>query len=342
MTARAQGAFGRHGGRLAAAAAAFPHAPTPWVDLSTGINPHGWRGPRAAPAALRRLPDPAGTAALERAAAAAFDLAPADAKAAAAVPGAEAALRLAPRLTGARAVAIASPTYGGHAEAWTAAGAEVRAVHPDELDRVEAEAVVVVNPNNPDGRRLPPDLLLGLARRQAERGRSLIVDESFVETAPELSVAAAAPRIPGLIVLRSFGKFFGLPGARLGFVVAAPETIARVRAAFGDWPVCADAIALGSRAYADLAWAERERSRLAAQAERLDRSLRRAGFEIVGGTSLFRLTRSRDAARRFAALAGAGVLVRPFDDRPDWLRFGPPGPPAAWRRLDAALSGFSA
>ena len=316
--------FLRHGGRLAAARRAFPDAPTPWLDLSTGINPRPWKGARATAASLTRLPDPDEIKALEAAAAAAFGVSP---DRVAAVPGAEAALRALPRLLGARSVAIAAPTYGGHAEAWRLAGAKVRCVAPEDLSAVASEAVVVVNPNNPDGAR----------REDLEAGdRWLIVDESFVETAPELSVAVRAGH--RLIVLRSFGKFYGLAGVRLGFVIAEPGLAARVAAQFGDWPVSAEAIAAGTAAYADHAWRERTAARLAKDAARLDGLLAANGFEVLGGTSLFRLASTPDAARRFTALARRGVLTRPFSDQPTWLRFGLPKP-KDWPRLQSALEG---
>jgi len=319
------GVFLRHGGRLAAARAAFPDAPAPWLDLSTGINPRPWKGARATAQALSRLPDPEETAALEAAAARAFGVAP---DRVAATPGAEAGLRALPQVIGARSAAIVSPTYGGHAEAWRLAGAKVQIV--SDLASAAAEAAVVVNPNNPDGRRF---------EELSADDRWLIVDESFVETAPQLSVASRAGG--RLIVLRSFGKFYGLAGVRLGFVIAEPGLAARVSARFGDWPVSAEAIAAGTAAYADAAWRDRTVARLARDAARLDAMLTAAGFEIVGGTSLFRLTAAPDAARRFAALARAGVLTRPFPEQPTWLRFGLPKS-TDWSRLQTALEGLRA
>jgi cobalamin biosynthetic protein CobC len=319
----------RHGGRLAAAEAAFPDAPRPWIDLSTGVNPRPWRGRRATSAELARLPSPEDVALLEAAAARAFGT---QAASVAAVPGAEAGLRLVPRLIGARSAAIVGPTYGGHAEAWAAAGASMASVREPE-EAPAAEALAAVNPNNPDGRRIAPERLAA----QAER-RWTIVDESFGETAPELTLA---PRAAGrLVVLRSFGKFYGLAGVRLGFVVAEPAFAARVRAAFGDWPVSAEALAAAPAAYADVAWRERTRRQLEAEAARLDRRLAAAGFDVVGGTSLFRLARRADAADAFAALARRGVLARPFRDHPHWLRFGLPAP-AARSRVEAALQELS-
>lgn len=315
-----------HGGRLAAAQADHPLAPRPWLDLSTGINPHGWRGGRAAFSALRRLPDPADLAALEAAAAKAFGV---GADRVAATAGAEAALRLLPSLIGASRVAVASPAYGSHADAWALAGATVQPASRVDLFASDAEALVIVNPNNPDGAATPGAELVAAAA-----GRWLIIDESFVETAPEISAAALAD--DRTVVLRSFGKFYGLPGVRLGFVIGAPAVAAAVRRCVGDWPVGADAIALGRDAYAAPAWADRTRARLARDATRLDAVLQGAGFAIVGGTSLFRLARCDDAAGRARRLAEQGVLVRTFDHDPRLIRFGLPQR-GRWRRLETAL-----
>ena len=322
----------RHGGRLAAARRAFPAAPAPWIDLSTGINPHPWRGvsPRHDGDTARR-PDPTETVELERIAATAFGCLPENI---AAVPGADIGLRLLPRLIRARDVAIVGPTYDGHREAWTAADTRVLEVSRADLGAVDADVIVVVNPNNPDGAVVGARELMTLAVRQRARKGWLVVDESFIEVTPEHSVAGAAGE--GLIVLRSFGKFYGLPGHRLGFVLAGAPTIARVRALTGDWPVTAGAIKVGVAAYADEAWRTHTHVRLSAESTRLRRLLERHGFNIVGGTSLFQLAAHPAADRAFVALAGAGILVRLFDHNPQWLRFGLPTA-RSWKRLRAAL-----
>ena len=314
----------RHGGRVSSAATAFPDAPRPWVDLSTGINPTPWSGRRARAGDLRKLPDPAALQALESTAAASFG---ADPTCVVAVAGADAGLRLAPVLTGARSIDVVGPTYDGHAEAWSAAGAAVGTVDLAEAARSGAEALAVVNPNNPDGAVCAPAAL-------ADGRRSVIVDESFVETDPRLSVAGAG--LPRTVVLRSFGKFYGLPGLRLGFLVAEPAVAARARRLVGDWPVGHDAIAVGRAAYAETEWATETRARLLRTARRLDDMLKAAGFTVVGGTSLFRLVRHPDGAARFARLCEQGVLTRPFDHDPTLLRFGLPTG-AGWDRLASAL-----
>jgi cobalamin biosynthetic protein CobC len=318
---------------LAAAASQFPSAPTPWIDLSTGVNPRPYPAPSASRLASARLPDPSETAALEDAAAAAFGVRSADRTIA--VPGSEAALRILARLLSAKTVDVAGPTYSSHAAAWRSAGAKVRSIPCRDLASSEADIVVAVNPNNPDGYRHAPETLASIADRQAARGGWLIVDEAFGEVAPELSVANRAGA--GLIVLRSFGKFYGLAGVRLGFVLADRGVIAELRTVFGDWPVSAAAIAAGRAAYPDAVWRERTTASLTRKAARIDRLLSRAGFEIVGGASLFRLCAADDAPRRFVRLAEQGILTRPFDIEPRWLRFGLPAGAAAWTRLEQAL-----
>jgi cobalamin biosynthetic protein CobC len=330
--------FHLHGGRLDEARRRFPAAPTPWIDLSTGINPEPYLGPRASLAARMRLPGPGETAALEAVAAGAFGLDPA---AVLAAPGAEAAIRLLAASIPARRVGVVRPTYSGHAEAWRLAGAEVIDVARDALAEAAdgLDALVVVNPNNPDGATTAPERLVDLARRLAARDGWLMVDEAFVEVAPDLSVAGAmgeAWSAPNLVALRSFGKFYGLPGVRLGFVAGDPDLIARLRRRQGDWPVSADAIAAGRAAYDDAAWTAATRVRLAEDARRLDGLLVRAGFAVAGGCDLFRLAEADDAPARFNRLAEAGILTRPFDYAPRWLRFGLPAH-EHWPRLEAAL-----
>lgn len=330
--------FTIHGGRLAEARRRFAGAVEPWIDLSTGVNPRPYPARRASRLARARLPDPEETAALEAVAAGALGVA---AETVLATAGVEAAIRLLAGFLPARRVGIVAPTYGGHAQAWRADGAAVAAIDRGHLSAAAdaCDVVVVVNPNNPDGASVPAERLLELADRVAARDGWLVVDEAYVEASPELSVSTYlgdTMRGSRLITLRSFGKFYGLPGVRLGFIAARPEVITRLRVRQGEWPVSADAIAAGLQAYPDHRWADRTRLRLAKDAGRLDALLIRSGLEIVGGTSLFRLAATRDARSRFIRMAEAGVLTRPFDYAPTWLRF---GLPAAnhWPRLEAAL-----
>lgn len=312
------GAF-RHGGRLREATAAHPHAPRPWLDLSTGINPEPWSGPRASADDLRYLPDPQGLAELEAVAARAFGVS--DPGRVAAVSGAEAALRLLPGLIGGGTVALRDPIYGGHAEAWASWNPN-RLASLDDPRTVHADVLVLVNPNNPDGRRIDREALAALAAERSDQGRWTVVDESFIEVTPELSVADL--EIDRLITLRSFGKFYGLPGARLGFLIGNKIFSREFRLLLGDWPVSADAMALGQGAYADEAWRKATRAWLAQQAAKVDAAIAEAGFTVVGGCDLFRWVDVPDAYAVFTRLCEQGVLTRPFADQPDRLRIGLP------------------
>jgi cobalamin biosynthetic protein CobC len=302
--------------------ARFPDAPRPWLDLSTGINPEPWTGPRAPQDTLSRLPDPADLAALEAVAAHAFGIE--DPRRVVATAGAEAGLRWIARLLPVRTIQIVSPTYSSHEASWRLAGASADPIPPSGLHESRADAMLVVNPNNPDGHTVPRDALAWTIEKRTEQGRWTLVDESFVETEPALSVANVIS--DRLVVFRSFGKFYGLAGLRLGFVIAPPELAAELRAARGDWPVSVEAIVMGTAAYADDAWRARMRTRLDGRARELDALLGAIGVEVVGGTSLFRLTTTANAASAFETLCEAGVLTRPFADQPQWLRFGLPKP----------------
>jgi cobalamin biosynthetic protein CobC len=202
-------------------------------------------------------------------------------------------------------------------------------------DLAGAGLAVVVNPNNPDGRLLRRDALLDLADRLAPG--LLVVDEAFMDVAPSDANLARYVTRPNLVVLRSFGKFFGLAGLRLGFAIAAPDLASRLRAAIGPWAVSGPALVVGAAALADTAWVAAMRARLAECGQRLDKLLRDADLEIVGGTALFRLVRTRTAPELFDRLGHAGIFVRCFADQPSWLRFGLPGAAVEWSRLGAAL-----
>ncbi len=323
-----------HGGILTAARRRFPGAPEPFIDLSTGINPVAYPMPDLPLETFTRLPDPAAVAALQEVAAGAFGVA--DPAMVVAAPGTQILISLLPYLRPLPSVAIHSPTYGEHAAAWAQSGSAVTPVGSiDALDR--AVGAVICNPNNPDGRRWAPTQLLAVAGRLAHRGGLLVVDEAFADfEGPGISAAPALPH-PGLVVLRSFGKAYGLAGLRLGFALASPDIAARLRSALGPWAVSGPAIALGREALADANWRERSSRRLAGDTARLDRLLTGAGLRLVGGTRLFRLFAGRFAAELAGRLGGAGLLVRSFVGYPEWLRFGVPGAEEHWSRLERAL-----
>jgi len=325
-----------HGGDLTAARARFPGR-SDWLDLSTGINPWPYPLPRLDAAAWTRLPDAGRTADAEQAADAFYGAPPGSALA---VPGTQAALQLLPALRPPSRVAVVGFTYQEHARCWRRAGHAVMEA-PSLAEAVAAaDVVVAVNPNNPDGTGLDPSDLLRARAALAARGGWLVVDEAFGETRPELGVAGACGA-PGLIVLRSFGKFFGHAGIRLGFVLADADTQAGLRDALGPWAVSGPALELGRIALADRPWATGTRLRLRAAADRLGGLLSATGLRVVGGTPLFVLAATEDAAGLYERLMQHGIMVRRFDERPHWLRFGLPPHADAEPRLRACLAAYA-
>jgi cobalamin biosynthetic protein CobC len=326
------GAFTYHGGALEVARRLAPGAPEPWIDLSTGINPHPYPLPDLEPELWSRLPSDEALAGLERAAAARYG---APAENVVAGPGSQALIQALAWIIPRGAAGVLGPTYGGLQAAFAAAGARV--VEAKRLDDMSSfDVAIVVNPNNPDGWVTPRADLLKLNERLSSRGGVLIVDEAFADF--DGDGESLAPALPiRAVVLRSFGKSFGLAGLRLGFAIASPDIARSLRAALGPWPVSGPAIAIGLKALADLSWTDAMRDRLGAEAARLDALLRGAGWRIFGGTRMFRLAGRPDARAAFERLLAAGILTRPFADAPDRLRFGIPDDENAWRRLAAAL-----
>ncbi|HSF65448.1 MAG TPA: threonine-phosphate decarboxylase CobD [Paracoccaceae bacterium] len=312
-----------HGGGVDAAAARWGGARADWLDLSTGINPVPWPLPEFAPGDWAALPDAGAQARLVQAARTFWGVP--DGAAVLAAPGASALIARAPSLRSMGRVTIPGPTYNEHARAFRAAGW-------DGVEGGACSARVVVHPNNPDGRVWTAET----AVEGLEDGGLLVIDESFGDVMPEATLIALALR-PGTVVLKSFGKFWGLAGLRLGFAIGDPALVARLAEWLGPWPVSGPALTTGAAALADRAWAEGARVRLAGDAQRLDALMVRAGATVAGGCDLFRLYDVGDAAAWADRLGRAHILARvfPYSDR--WLRLGLPGRPGDWARLADAL-----
>ncbi len=326
MTQAPMAALTYHGGRIDAAKALFPNAPAPWLDLSTGINPVAWTPPEGLAVDAAPLPDRSALARLEALAAAHFGVA---VERVAAVPGSEMVLRLLPLLGVPQPIVAVRPSYGTHG---AVASAQVDRSALDDWAG-QAGSLLVANPNNPDGIHRSPDQLARLAVAQERAGGWLILDEAFADAMPEPGFGAAE----SVVVLRSFGKFFGLAGVRLGFVTAAPAVLARLRDLLGDWPVSAHATAWGCAAYADHKWIAATRIALVGRSRAMDEVLARHGLIAKGACPLFRMVETPEAAAIFQRLAAAGILVRPFADAPERLRFGVPAAATDLERLDKAL-----
>jgi len=317
-----------HGGNLDLAMQRFGGRLDDWIDLSTGVNRQPYPLPRFEPRHWSALPSRSEIEALHDAARHAYGTrAPI-----AALAGAQAAIQMLPRLTSPGRARIVAPSYNEYAAVLRAAGWDVAEV-ADLAALAGADLAILVNPNNPDGQRHDPAELLALSSRV---GR-LVVDESFADPAPELSLAAEAGR-PGLLILRSFGKFYGLAGVRLGFALGSETDVSALAALAGPWPVSGTAIAIGRCALRDHDWAAATSARLVGEAQRLDGIIQAQGWTLVGGTPLFRLYDAGDAHAAQARLAAARIWSRVFAGRPGWLRLGLPGDETEWARLTAALA----
>ena len=319
-----------------------------WLDLSTGISPWSYPIPEIALSGWRELPSQRDLAALEACAARYYGVA--DASNCLAIAGSQSAIEWLPRIITERwaeqwgvedrpplRCAILSPTYSEHAASWLAA-----AISPQPILQLHEasgfDVLVIVHPNNPDGRTFPRQKLVDLAAHQAQCGGYLILDEAFCDLTPELSLAALAGQ-PGLIILRSVGKFFGLAGLRLGFVLAPAEICHNLAQIRGLWPLSGPALRIGRAAFSDHGWIIAHRQRVNVAARQLDALLAAHGLQVIGGTGLFRLLDLGAAAEDLhRGLAHQGIWTRKFAAHPSWLRIGLPGSEAELTRLGAALS----
>lgn len=324
-----------HGGRLRAAARQFEIPLADWLDLSTGIAPYGFDLPSVPGEAWLRLPEVEDELdAVARDHYGVASLLP--------VAGSQAAIQALPRLRRRSQVGIVSPCYGEHAEAWRREGHRLSEFSEGSVPRAldHLDVLVVVNPNNPTGRLLSPGQLLDWHARLEERGGWLVVDEAFMDATPEHSLAVHS-QLPGLIVLRSFGKFFAMAGARLGFVLAEADLLQALDRMLGPWSVAGPSRFLGRALLADSAGQQRQRQRLLADTERLAQLLASQGLAPTGGCALFQWVVTEEANMLHEFLGCQGILVRRFR-YPSSLRFGLPPDEAGWARLARALTLYQA
>ncbi|WP_348762796.1 threonine-phosphate decarboxylase CobD [Hyphomonas atlantica] len=323
-----------HGGSLDRMRAAFPDASEPWLDLSTGINPWPYPVEPASADALHHLPT---REAYTRCLAAMAKAMGAPAESMRLSPGSELLIRLLPKIISPEKTVVLSPSYGDHQQVWNASSTIV-IESADALTHADtADAIVLCNPNNPDGRVFSLDELEMARARLAKRGGWLIVDEAYADLNPGFSLAPCGGA-PGLIILRSFGKFFGLAGVRLGAVMAPMDLLDAFDQLLGVWPVSGNALEIGAVAYSDMDWQADMRRRLSERRKRLDEILSAHRLGPVQGTDLFRYVTCEDAHTLWRGLAQQGIYVRRFAWSNRHLRIGLPGSDSDEARLNAALS----
>lgn len=323
-----------HGGRLRNAARQYGIAEADWLDLSSGLAPWPFDVPAIPLRAWARLPET--DDGLEQAACdyyGALDVLP--------VAGSQMAIQLLPRLRRSGKVGVLSPCYAEHAEAWRRSGYIVREVLEAEVDFFldSLDVLVVVNPNNPTGLSLNPERLLDWHARLAQRGGWLVVDEAFMDITPALSLAAYTHQV-GLIVLRSFGKFFGLAGVRLGFVLAERRLLKLLAEQVGPWAVSGPTRMLGQACLLDSAAHADQRQRCEATSQRLALLLERHGFKPQGGCGLFQWLVTEHAQGLHDFMAHRGILLRLFVSTSS-LRFGLPADDSEFLRLEQAFEAYA-
>jgi len=323
-----------HGGRLREAAREYGIPLEEWLDLSTGINPNGWPVPELPASCWQRLPEQGDG--LEQAAAIYYG-----SEYLLAVAGSQAAIQLLPKLRKEGRVGLLQPSYAEHAAAWQRAGHEVVALTPQTIEQgiSSLDVLLLVNPNNPTGEHFTREQLIAWQQQLHLRGGWLVVDEAFIDVDPAWSMVSLTGE-EGLLVLRSLGKFFGLAGARVGFLFAWPLLLKQVARELGPWHLSGPAREVARLALLDTAWQAQTRDRLQRDGLRLDALLRSMGLPPSGGTALFQYLTQLEAPRLHRQLAEKGILTRLFDT-PCALRLGLPGSDEAWQRLQQALQRLS-
>ena len=319
-----------HGGRVRAAAQTYKIPVSRWLDLSTGINPNGWPVPELPPDAWQRLPEfNDGLINIASNYYGCRSILP--------VAGSQAAIQALPQLRSISRVGIVWPGYAEHARSWRMTGDAVKLIRPNEVDEAlsSIDVLIIINPNNPTGHYFDPKTLLLWHRYLVARGGWLIVDEAFIDATPQLSLAEYCPR-PGLIVLRSLGKFFGLAGVRMGFVLAEKEVLRLLNEYLGPWSVSNPARWVAKHALADYSWQSETCSALEDATIRLEELLIAHDLEPTGGTHLFQWVKTPRAKASHIALARRAILTR-FFNAPLSLRFGLPENEQQWNRLESAL-----
>lgn len=305
-----------HGGGIDAAIAHYGGTRESWLDLSTGINPTPYPMPKLPHDAWTALPDQAAFERLYELARRFWNVP--EGAAIIGATGASAIIAALPRVIPMGEVSIPGPTYNEHGAAFAASGWR--------MGQYPSQAIVAVHPNNPDGH---------VWQAKDLTAPYVIIDESFCDVMPKASLIDLAKR-PGTVVLKSFGKFWGLAGLRLGFAIGDPEIIAKLADLLGPWQVSGPALAIGAEALSDPQWAIETRMCLTGDATKLDRLVTATGAKLVGGTTLFRLYDVGDAADMQDRLARHHIWSRIFPYADNWLRLGLPAADR-WDQLEAAL-----
>ncbi len=191
--------------------------------------------------------------------------------------------------------------------------AEDWALEPDRVPE-DADLVVLANPNNPTGNLDPPDRIARLARP----GRTLVVDESFIDFVPgDHSSLAPRDELPGLVVLRSLTKIWGLAGLRAGYLLAPADLVERLAAHRQPWSVSTPALTAIETCLPEHETLARVAADVTAAREDLRQRLAGIpGIKTWPARANFVLIEVPGGERVIARLAAEGIAARPCDSFP--------------------------
>lgn len=332
----------KHGGRILTAVEKYHIPENDWLDLSTGLNPNGWPVPQVPAQIWQSLPeDNDGLQTVANQYYGCEYCLP--------VAGSQAAIQMLPTLRTASKIGIISPTYAEHEYNWKQAGHDVIQITADDVEKhvEQLDVLVVINPNNPTGKIIAVQQLLEWHQQLSMKGGWLIVDEAFMDVTPEKSLVPSGIK-PGLIILCSMGKFFGIAGIRCGFVIADKALLKRLSSKLGPWTVTGPTRYIAKQALSDKAWQLKEIQDLNDSSERLHRVLSHYGLIPTGGTGLFQWLEHPKAKEIYEACAKQGMLIRLFEKQAvnnrvtmPSLRFGLPANEKQWDKLNNVLMTLS-
>ena len=313
----------RHGGDLATVVKLYHIPKGLWLDLSTGIAPVGYPVPALPAEVWRRLPVRNGSF---------FEAAQSyyQADALRAVGGSQQAIQALPQYRRqlkkeSGVVWVPLQGYKEHQNAWLTAGFTikhyVKLPHTSELSA--QDVVVIINPNNPTGAVQPLDSISKLHERLVELDGWLIVDEAFGDAVSGFDSTVPLTCDKHCFVLRSMGKFFGLAGLRIGFVIAHEQHLALLDNFIGPWPVNGPALFIAEEALKDTRWQQKQQTALKQTSVYLHDLLKENLAVETVGTNLFRTAYLQDAKALHHHLCSYGIYTRLTDEK-DAIRFGLP------------------
>jgi cobalamin biosynthetic protein CobC len=330
-----------HGGQLQQVAKQFNIPPSDWIDVSTGIAPISYPIPDIPLSVWQQLPqqNPELIAAAQQYYQCSQLMI---------TNGSQAIIKALPSLyrqsnVNSQNVYLPERGYKEHAQAWKNAHYNLHFYQdnlPELSDILPNSVLVIINPNNPTGIFYNAQTINKYQQQLAHLNGLLVIDEAFIDVMSDTTLenqsygSQAANQKENqrendhCLVLRSFGKFFGLAGIRIGFLVASSSWCQAFKELLGPWQVNGPAQLIAQHALQDTSWQTTQRGTLKRLRKMQEGMLKQAFpqtiLQTINGCDLF-LTLSfhqQDTAKKlYMLLCQQGVYCRLADEQ-DTLRFG--------------------